>query len=139
MILQVLPDAGQCVAQGDVVCFQGFRRPDARQEQQLRGIEGASAEDDFAFRLDPVQVLCLLVFNTHGPLACKQDPRDMGMADDGQIWPGFDRVQIGGCGRTAFAIALAASKLRDLIQARAFLVRAVRETGIAVRPLRRRG
>ncbi len=45
-ILKVATDPGQRDALGDAVRAQHVRRTDARQHQQLRGIERAAAQND---------------------------------------------------------------------------------------------
>ena len=48
MILQVLPDAGERMADLDAMLSQLLRRPDAGEHHQLRRAEGAGGEDYLA-------------------------------------------------------------------------------------------
>ena len=49
VVLQALPDTGQMVHDRNAELGQVLPRPDAGQHQQLRRVDGAAAEDDFAF------------------------------------------------------------------------------------------
>ena len=48
MVLQVAPDTRQLLAHLDTVRAQMIRGADPREHQELRAVEGAGAEDDFA-------------------------------------------------------------------------------------------
>ena len=69
MILQVLPDARQFVALGNCVACQFFGGSDTGQQQQLRRVDAASAEDDFTPGLECERAVSLADFNPLGARA----------------------------------------------------------------------
>ena len=61
MILQVLPDAGQVMHGGDAMPAECGAVADAREHQQLRGLERAGGNDHLAPRADLLYFLALPV------------------------------------------------------------------------------
>ena len=73
MVLQVLSDAGQVMHGGDAVLSHLSAVADAREHQQLRGLECAGRDDDLAPGADLLQRLALPVFDADRALAFEQD------------------------------------------------------------------
>ena len=66
MILEILPDALQRMAQFYAMPGQFLPRTDPGQHQQLRRVERAAAEHNFAPGTNLRQPLCIAVFDTGG-------------------------------------------------------------------------
>ena len=91
---------------------------DARQHQQLRGLERAGGDDHLAPRADLLQLLALAVFDADRALALEQDAGGVRAGLDAQIGAAAHmRMEIGARRAPAFAVLL-----RQLIDAEAFVV-----------------
>ena len=112
---------------------QQGRRPDARKLQQLRRVDGAAAQDQFAGGARLQRLAVLDIFDANGAATFKQDLRRQRLHLDAQVVPLHRRTQEGACRRHA-AAALGV----DLVDADAFLRGAIeilveRQTGLGCR------
>ena len=106
MILQILADAGERHFCLDAVAAQLRGLADARQHQELRRVDGAAGEDDFACGIDLFGgPACGDVFDADGAMAVEQHAVDQRADFDGQTGPRQRRPQIGDRGAAAAAIA----------------------------------
>ena len=118
MVLQVLSDAGQMMQAFDAVLAERRGVADARQHQQLRGLERAGGDDHLAPRADLLQLLALPVFDADRALAFEQDAGGVRAGLDAQIGAAADmRMDIGARRTPAFAVLL-----RQLVDAEAFML-----------------
>ncbi len=115
MVLQVSPDRRTVMHHLDAAGAQHVGGPDARQLQQLRRIDRAAGEDDFAARARLVPVPALLVGDADGALALEQDAGRQRVGLDAQVRPALRRPQIGARRRHAQA-----AMRGDLVDADAF-------------------
>ena len=69
---------------------------DARQHQQLRGIQCTARQDHLAVGLNLHDLAVLAVFQAHGPHAGEDHPRRLGPGDDRQVGAAAHGPQIGG-------------------------------------------
>ncbi len=129
MVLKVLADAGEIMDDPDAFVLQFGRRADARQEQQLRRVEGAAAKDHLAARLYGQFPSSPQAGKADGLPALEQDLRRQRLRQHGQVPAAHHRMEIGSSSRTAFALAAFSVKLRHLVEAGALLLRSV-EIGI---------
>src|ERR1700678_266740 len=95
MIAQILADSGQIRDQWNVVPGEFGSRPDPREHQELRGVDGASTDDDLA----PHPRLSLLrahaVAYSHRAAAFDQDLASQRVGDDGEVGTSLRGAQIG--------------------------------------------
>ena len=120
MVLQVLAHAWQIGHLCDAVLCQRLLGSHARQQQQLRRIDGAAAQHDFTLGLDALAFAFALDLDPHGLFAREQDARDMGAGEHGQIRPVHDRVQECPSAAPAFPVLLG-----HLVRPCTFLLRSV--------------
>src|SRR5262245_28248503 len=123
MVLQILSDTWQMMHAGNAVPGKRSRIADARQQQQMRRLEGASGEDYLAPCADdlPPLVLALHLFDADGALALEDDARGLRQRLHAQIGPVADmRMDI--AARRAPALAIV---LRHLVDAEPLLLGAV--------------
>ncbi len=104
MVLQVLADR-QIDERGDADRAQMIGRADAGEHQNLRRVEGAAAEDDFALGIGVQRLAALFIVHAGGPVALHRDARDMGPHLDRKILPLHRRMEIADRGRAALAVA----------------------------------
>ncbi len=124
VILQVAADARQSVLDGNAMALQLLRRADARQQQELRRLEGAGREDDGAAGGDGLFGAAAAADDAGGAPARQRHPQGARAGGDLEVGP-LAQVgrQIGA--RRAPALALL---LRHLIEADALLGRTVEIT-----------
>ena len=97
--------------------FQRGARPDPGQQQQLRRIDRAAGQDDFAPRLQFHRLAGVVaVGHTYRALTLKQNSTGQRAGDDGQVRARARRMQIG-----PGATAPPAILLRQLVEPDAFL------------------
>ena len=120
MVLQALPDARQMVHDRHAELADMLLRPDAGQHQQLRRVDGAAAQDDFARGGRGADLAVAPEPHADGAPAFEQDLLGQRPGDDAQIGALHRRAQIADGGRAAPAIAR-----RRLVVADAVLARAV--------------
>ena len=127
MVVQVGPDRRHVAHHRDAHVLQVLRRPQAGQQQQLRGAVGAAGHDDLAARACAVwRPSRRLIFDAGGAVALDQhDFGRMGAGADLQVGAGPRGVEIGLGGAPAPAV-----RRGGLVVAAAFLLRAV-EVGVA--------
>ena len=83
MILKMLTDVGIVHDNVDSETGEVATAPDPGQHQQLRGVVGASREDDLSLHADGVPRSVLAVLDTHGALPLEDHPMNQR--------PGFHR------------------------------------------------
>src|SRR5690348_1435199 len=105
MVLQALADPGQVLHERDPERRQMLLRPDPRQHQELRRVDGAAAQDDLAsgacFELPAAPP----ERDADGAAALEEDLVAERLGHDLQIAPLHRRPQIPDCGRAAPAVA----------------------------------
>ena len=102
VVLQVVAHAGQVLLDLDASLFQHLAVTDAGQFQQLRGVEGAAAEDDLVGE-DAVGLTLPLVLHAHGLAVFNDDLRGVGASAHVQVLAVHDRVQVGASSGEALA------------------------------------
>ena len=124
MVLQVSPDR-QVGARLDPEPAQLLGRADAREQQQLRRLVGAGAEDHLALRPDRLRRVPSHDLDADGAIALEQDPRGVGVGEHLDVGTQALRREVGERGAAAAAVSL-----RDLEPADALLGRAVVVVGL---------
>jgi len=116
MVLQVGAHAAARHHGVDPVPAQLGLRPDARQHQQLRRVDGAPAQDHFARGPMAERRAPLRAGHADGALPVEEEALDHRTGAHGQVRSRPCRIEVGHCGGTACAVALG-----DLVQADAEL------------------
>ena len=125
MILQVAADAGQVGVHGDALLLEFAARADARQHQQLRRLQRAGREYDFTPRAQRADLATLPHLDADRARAVEQDAQHLRVRLDRQVVAAADvRQQVRARCAPPFAVLL-----RDLVEADAFLLRAVEIVG----------
>ena len=120
VILHALPDTGQVMRDRDAEIGQMLLRPDAGQQQQLRRVDRAAAQDDLARGAHGAKFAVLAERHAGGAAAVQRDALGQCIGDDAQIGPLHRRTQIADRGGATPAVARG-----ELVVADAFLDRAV--------------
>ncbi len=105
VILQVAANAGQVGQDRDAVPLERLRRADARQHQQLRRIERASADDHLAPRAQLAFPPVLDEPDAHRAALLDDDPRDAHAGAHAQVAAMPGRPQVGAGRAAAPAVA----------------------------------
>ncbi len=131
MVAQVLADAGQGLAHFDAETAQALGLADAGQFQQLRRVDRASADHDFARHRGFAQIAAHGIADSGTALAVEDEGLGQRAGFDMQVRAAADRVQVaagrahpaaGGDGRLAH---------RDAFLAGAVVVRVVRDPDLS--------
>src|SRR5258705_12542942 len=118
MVLQVLSDARQMMRGCDAMPGQRSTGAYAGQQQQLRRLERAGGDENFAAGANLFDSFALPVFDADGALAFEQNAGGLRLGLDAQIGARpHMRVDIGPRRAPAFAVLL-----RDLVDAEAFVI-----------------
>ena len=120
MVLQILSHARQIACDGNPQLDQVSRRPDARQHQELRRIDGAATQENFALAANDMALSAATVRDGDGASSLDHYALDEAVGFDSQIRSGASRVEI----RDGSA-ATTACVLRDLVVPDSFLLCAV--------------
>ena len=121
MIVQIVADAGHVGDHRNAMRAKQVGGAEPRQLQELRRVERAGCDDDFAACACAVRVSPpTQIFDAGGALALEQDARRERLRHDVEIGAAARGFQIGRRGRGAHAAARG-----GLVEARAFLRRAV--------------
>ncbi len=127
VVLEVLADAGQIVDHLDAGPCEFVRRSDARQQQELRRVDGAGAEHDFGRGIGLLHLAQPQILDTDGAAVLDQQARRQYAGGQRQVRPVQDRAHEGA--RRAVSLAILD---RELEQADAVLHRAVEVLVIGV-------
>ena len=103
VVAQVLPHAGEFVDDGDAHFAQVVGGADAGEEQQLRGGDGAAADDDFAAG-DGEAFAAAVHLYAHGAFAVKEDAAGVDVGADGEVEAVARQVEVGEGGADADAV-----------------------------------
>src|SRR5271156_3793221 len=125
MILQVLADSFELVHDADSVSPEFIRGTDTGEQQKLRRTECSAAKDHLARGFGCPFAPVAAVAQAGRALAVKDDSGDLRVRNDREVRPVHYGMQIGGCGRAAFAVPVAAPELGDLIEPSPLLFRSV--------------
>src|SRR5690349_14472137 len=104
MVLQIAPDRGAISDDRNAKVPQELFRTDTREHQDLRRVDGATAQDDFRARLGTERFAPPAVFNTRRPRALKVDALDERIGFDAQVGARTGWVEIGAGGAPAPAV-----------------------------------
>ncbi len=127
VVLQVRADAGNVRHRRDAELLQRVGVADAGQHQDLRRIDRAAGDDDFAARAHPDEPAVVQVLDADGARALEQDAGDQAPRLDAQIRARPGRSQVGHRGAPA-----AAPVGRHVHRTEAFLPVAVHVVGLRV-------
>ena len=128
MIAQIPADIGVVHQDRNPIPLQNFGRPDPRELQQLRRVDGTAGQNNLAPRQQNFGLTTLKVFDPHGPPILDHDFRHHGLGQNAQVLASFGRAQKCTGGRVS-----PRTTDRHLINARALLISAV-EIGIGAQP-----
>ncbi|CFE35875.1 Uncharacterised protein [Mycobacterium tuberculosis] len=95
MIEQVAPDLGRVVNGVDVVFGEVVAVADAGEHQQLRAVDGTSAEHHLAAGVDDAGLTVALVFHADGPVAVDDHPGSSGAGKHTEVFTAHRGLQIG--------------------------------------------
>ncbi len=98
VILQVRADAGQVEQRRDVHLLKMRSRADAGKHEDLRAIDRACAQDDFAPGADLPERAALPILDAHGVAVLDEDASDEGIGFDLEIGARFHRIEKGAHG-----------------------------------------
>ena len=122
MIAQILADSGQIRDQRNVVPGEFGSRPDAREHQELRGVDGASGDDDLGSRPRLSLLRAHAIAYSHRAAAFDQDLASQRVGDDGEVGTSLRGAQIGRRGTGAPAAADGRLNARHPLLHRAVIV-----------------
>ena len=105
MILQVLADALELVANLDARLLQHLALTDPGKFEDLRAADGAGRQQHLAARLDETLLATDRVAHARGALVVERDGFDLGVRDDAQVGAPGSILEIGDRRRAAPAIA----------------------------------
>ena len=98
VIAQVLADSRRIHASFDADLGEVGLRADAREHEQLRGVDRAGGDDDFLLRLDPVGLAEGIVDHEHGRavvVLVELEFLGLGVGEDREVLTVEDRVEVG--------------------------------------------
>ena len=101
MILQISADFGRVGNDGNAVPAQEIGRADTGELQDLRRLQRAAGQDDFAISRGAIDLPFADPLDAGGCAAGEGDPADLRMRDDGEVRPVRDRMKEGGGGARA--------------------------------------
>ncbi len=119
MILQALADARQMVHQRNAELCELVLRADARQQQKLRRVHRAAAQDDLACGVNGAWLAVLAERNAGRSLPVEQNSLGQRAGDDAKVGPVAHRVQVADRGGAALAVACGCLMVTDAILLRA--------------------
>ena len=110
VIAQVLADSRRIHAGLDADLGEVVLRADAREHEQLRGVDRAGGDDDFLLRLDPVGLAEGVVDHEHGRavvVLVELEFLGLSVGEDCEVLTVKDRVEVGHRGGRPGAVVLA--------------------------------
>ena len=122
MVVQVAPDAGQVGDDVDAEPPELLGRTDAREQQQLRRLDRAAADDHLALGADLRDGAVADDLDADAPPTLEQQPLRAGSRQHGEVGRTRDRRQEGGRGALADAVLDVELAERDAVETLAVVV-----------------
>ena len=130
VVLQVAAHLGAVGHHGNAVLRQVLGRADARQQQQVRRVDGAAAEDDLAHRLHAMGGAVALHGHARGAAGGGGHAGGQRAGDDREVGARHRRLQIGAGGGPAQPVARGGLRAADAFLGRAVEVVVAGNTGL---------
>src|SRR5437879_11825022 len=134
MVLQAAPDTGQVLHHRDAERGQLVLRADPRQQQELRRVDRAAAQDDLARGAGGIDAALAAEADADGAAALEQDLFGERLGDDLPVAALHRRAQIADRGRAAPAVARRRLVIADAVLAGAVEIVVARITELGRAP-----